>query len=290
MSGEFIVTQVGLNNTTSAAQPGGLLVKLPTFKLGAGTGYTPTKSDTALHGAVVYTGVITGFIRQGDGSLLIACVVPPDAGPFTFGEIGIYTDAGDLFALACLPTPVTKVGGLSSGFGATYTFNGLLKLGASATTIDLEALGPTTFPVQYISTWAALEPAPLVGPQLYFTIISQVDNKGDYSVAVRNATTGKWSIQTNYRAVRPTAVINTVAGDKSYLTISLASWLVLCPGDTSLAKAIATSFVVQAPNGYMCMATASAAGSFVQFTFSEPFIKGDLAAGQPLKMYTNYSL
>ncbi len=290
MAGEFVITQVGLNNSTSAAQPGGVLVKLPTFKLGAGTGYSPTKTDTALHGSVVYTGTVTGFVRQGDGSMLVTCVVPPDAGPFTFGEVGIYTDAGDLFALACLVDPITKVGGLNSGFGATYTFNGLLKLGAGAVTIDLDALGPTNFPVQYVPLWSDLEPAPLTGPQLYFSIVSQVDNKGDYGMAVRNSITGKWSIQSNYHAVRPTATITSVAVNKSYVLISKSDWLELCPGDTSLVKAAATSFIVQSPNGYMCMATASAAGANVQFTFTEQFLKSDLAVSQKLRLYTNYPL
>lgn len=289
MAGEFVITQVGLNQSVSAAQPGGISVKLSTFKVGSGTGYTPNKGDTGLHGLTLYSGNITGWTRQGDGSLLVSCVLPMDAGPFTFGEIGIYNEFGDLFALACLPEPVLKVSSLNSGFGATYTYQGLLKLGSSLTTIELPGIGPTAFPVQYVAAWDALEPAPIAGPALYFTILSKPDNKGDYSTLVRNAADGKWSIQSNYRALRPTAVINGIAANKSWITVSLAQWLELYPGDNALTKTLNTSFVVQAPNGYFCDCVASAAGSNVQLTFSANFTKGNLAVSQPLKIYANYT-
>lgn len=289
MAGEFIITNAGLANATSASSPGGVSVKLPTFRLGSGTGYTPAPTDTALHGSTLYTGLITGFIRQADGSLLISCVLPAGAGPFTFGEVGIYDDSNVLFALACLPDPVTKTSNLNSGFGATYTFNGLLKLGSASVTIEVPGGSPVGYPVQYVTTWAALEPAPMAGPSLYVTIISQEDNKGDYSTLVRK-NDEKWSIQSNYFPMRASATIGVVAGDKSYLTIPLSAWTALVPGDTTLAIGAATSFVIRAPNGYYCQAAASLAGSNVQFTFTEPFIKGNIAAGQALRIWSNYPL
>ena len=290
MDGKFILTQVGLNNAVSAATPPGVAIQLTTFRLGSGTGYVPTKLDTALHGSVLYTGTISGGIKQGDGSLLVSCVVPADAGPFTFGEVGIYTAAGDLFALACLSEPVQRTSSLNSGFGATYTYNGLLKLGTASVTIEIPGGAPVGYPVQYVSTWDALEPAPLIGPSIYLTIVSEVDNKGDLSTLVRNPTNGKWSIQSNFRATRRLATINGVSVNKSWLTIPLTDWLLLCPGDTTFTKGAATSFVVQAPNGYFCSAVGSLAGSNIQFTFSAQFTKGDVATGQPLRLFTNYAL
>lgn len=290
MAGEFVITQAGLNASTVAAQPGGISVKLTTFKVGSGSAYTPTKADTALHGSALYTGAITGYIRQGDGSLLVSCVLPLDVGPFTFGEVGLYDQGGTLFALACLPSPVQKISSLAGGFGDTFTYNGLLKLGSSATTIDLPGVGPMAYPVQYVTSWAGLAPAPLAGPSLYMTIISEVDNKGDLSTLVRSPVDGKWSIQSNFTPVRRTANITAVAVNKSYITISLASWLALCPGDTTFTKGAATSFVVQAPNGYFCSAVGSLAGSDIQFTFSTNFTNGDLAIGQPLRLFVNYPL
>lgn len=291
MAGEFVVTSGGLSASTSAALPGGISVKLTTFKVGSGTGYTPDPStDTTLRGSVLYTGAITGYIRQGDGSLLVSCVLPLDVGPFTFGEIGLFTESGDLFALSCLPTTVQKISVLNGGFGDTYTYNGLLKLGASATTIELPGVGPMEYPVQYVTSWDALNPAPLNGPSLYVTIISEADNKGDMSTLVRKPTDGKWSIQSNFNAVRRTALINAVAGDKSYVTITLAAWTALCPGDTTFTKGAATSFVVQAPNGYFCSAVGSLAGANIQFTFSTQFTKSDLAINQPLRLFVNYPL
>ena len=289
MAGQFVLTNAGLAQATLAASPGGVKMLIPTFKLGAGTGYTPTAAHTALVGTTLYTGLVSGYVKQPDGSLLVSCVVPADAGPFTFGEIGLYNDSNTLIALACLPDPISKVSSLGAGFGATYTFNGLLKLGTASVTIDITPAGPMSYPVQYVTSWAALDPYPLGGPQMYTTIISEADNKGDYSTAVRTSS-GGWSIQSNFRANRLVATINGVAANKSWITISLADWLALCPGDTSLAKATSTSFVVQSPNGYFCSAVPSLAGSNVQFTFSENFTKSNLAIGQPLRLWSNYAL
>lgn len=289
-AGEFIVTQIGLDAAVLAAQPGGISVKLTTFKVGSATGYTPHKTDTDLHGTALYTGPITGYIRQGDGSLLVSCVLPLAVGPFTFGEIGLYEEGGSLFALSCLPEPVQKISALAGGFGDTYTYNGLLKLGAAATTIELPGIGPTEFPVQYVSTWAGLEPAPLAGPSLYMTIVNEPDNKGDISTLVRNSSTGKWSLQSNFHAVRRSAIINGVAVNKSFITIPLSAWLVLCPGDTSFVKGAATSFVIESPNGYFCSAVGSLAGSNIQFTFSTNFTNSDLTVGQALRLFVNYPL
>lgn len=288
MSGEFIILKSGLTNSVTQAYPGGVSIKLTTFKVGSGTGYTPDDPvpDTDLHGNILYTGSISGYVRQGDGSLLITCVLPAEVGPFAFGELGIYTDTGQLFAVAVFDTPIDKPSSVNSGFGMTFTFNGLLKLGAAQVVIEA-APSPLGFPVQYVTTWANLEPAPINGPPIYMSIVNEQDNKGDLGSAVRRMD-GTWSIGGNFIALPPITSINGLAGSRSWVTVPLSSWLAVVPGDTSLQRGSAATFLIKAPNGYICMASAALAGSNVQFTFSQLFVKGNLSIGQPLRVWSNY--
>lgn len=287
MSNEFIVVQAGLNNAMSATYPGGISVKLVTLKIGSGTAYSPDPAtDTDIRGTLLYQGNISSYVKQADGALLITCVIPAEVGPFTFGEIGIYDDSGNLFALCCLPEAVNKTSSLNSGFGTTYTYNGLLKLGTANVVIEVPA-SPVGFPVQYVNQWSALEPASVSGQPLYFTIVSEVDQKGGYGLAVRR-TDGTWSIAGGFVALAPFAYIQSVAGDKSWVTISMSDWAYICPNDPSFVKGLKCSFVIQAPNGYLCMAQGVASGTNIQFTFNQPFTKGNLASGQQLNLWSNY--
>lgn len=136
----FKVTQVGLDASTSAAASGIRLV-LATFKVGSAYGYTPNKSDTALHGSVLYTASITSFSTSSDGSLIVNCTMSVEAGPFDFGEVGIYTDAGVLFALMALPQIEHKYTSLGTNVASTFTFSCYLRLGQAGGVIQINTGG-----------------------------------------------------------------------------------------------------------------------------------------------------
>lgn len=136
----FIVTQVGLYGATSAALAGISLV-LSTFKVGSAYGYTPVKTDTSLHGTVLYTDNITSVSTGSDGSLLVNCTMAVTAGPFDFGEVGIYTSTGDLFALLALPALEHKYTSLGSTVASTFTFRAYLRLGQVGGIIEISTGG-----------------------------------------------------------------------------------------------------------------------------------------------------
>jgi len=132
----FIVTQVGLDGATSAAE-GGILLQLTTFKVGSAYGYNPSNTDTALHGTVLYTDNITSFSTASDGSLIVNCTMSVDAGPFDFGEIGIYTAGDVLFALLALPQLEHKYSALGTTVASTFTFQCYLRLGQAGGVIEI---------------------------------------------------------------------------------------------------------------------------------------------------------
>lgn len=97
----FLATNVGLAAATVAA--GGPKISITSFKLG--TSITPPDpTDTTLHGATVYTGTVSAVLPVDADTADIIVQVPANAGPFLFGEVGIYTDGGVLFARAAYAT------------------------------------------------------------------------------------------------------------------------------------------------------------------------------------------
>lgn len=141
MSGDtLIVTQVGLDNSTNAALHGVSIV-LNSFKVGSAFGYTPSLSDTALHGSILYSGGINSYTRDSQGNLVVSLNINPTAGPFQFGEVGIYRDDGSLFALMSFPDLQNKYSSLGNNIASTFNFTCYLRLGQAGGVIDIVAGG-----------------------------------------------------------------------------------------------------------------------------------------------------
>lgn len=103
----------------SNANVGGFKISIDSFRL---TNYLygdTTDVDAqaqALRGATLYSGSILSVERLDNSSVKYECVVPvdqPSAGQYTFGEIGLYLDSGELFALGKLDPPLIKQTNLS---------------------------------------------------------------------------------------------------------------------------------------------------------------------------------
>ncbi|MDN3185510.1 hypothetical protein, partial [Enterococcus faecalis] len=84
-------------------------IRPTSYKLGTGTGYVPTASDTDIHGTLVSTGLLSpGDVINGN-VLRYSILLPKDLTFLQqFGEVGLYTSTNMLFALAVADVPVTK--------------------------------------------------------------------------------------------------------------------------------------------------------------------------------------
>jgi hypothetical protein len=93
-------------------------IQVSTFKLGSAYGYVPAPTDTDIHGSLVYTGAPSQYFVVNANVVKYSVVLDYSLGPFSFGEVGIYTSTGVLFALATgdellNKMPVTAIAGNS---------------------------------------------------------------------------------------------------------------------------------------------------------------------------------
>lgn len=158
MDPQFVITTAGLA-AASVADPEGPHIHITQFKIGTGYNYTPDVSDTVLHGSVLYEGAPTSFTFYSDDTTMFVCEIPTTAGPFDYGEIGLFLDDGTLFALAAYPTKRSKLNVSVSGQPHLVRINCLIKLEQSpaifnvTTTSQMTLLEASTFatvtPPQY---------------------------------------------------------------------------------------------------------------------------------------------
>jgi hypothetical protein len=93
-------------------------IQISSYQLGSDYGYIPEPTDTAIHGSLVYTGSPSQYFVVNSNVVKYSIVLDYSLGPFTFGEIGLFTSTGVLFALATSDSlfskiPVTSPGGNS---------------------------------------------------------------------------------------------------------------------------------------------------------------------------------
>lgn len=79
------------------------------FRLGTGTNYTPSPSDSDVRGDVVYVGDITRHETIGNRAYRVIVELDSTVGDFEFGEIGLYKSTGELICLSVTSQVLNKV-------------------------------------------------------------------------------------------------------------------------------------------------------------------------------------
>ena len=99
------LTDVGIAKLNAA---GANVLVLPYFRLGSDVGYVPTADQTALRGSLVYQGAPAAPVADTPNLVRYSVILPYSLGPFTYGEIGLYSDDDQLVAILVSPTPIVK--------------------------------------------------------------------------------------------------------------------------------------------------------------------------------------
>jgi hypothetical protein len=244
----FKITDVGLS-MAAAAQQKGIRIKLTTFRCASSFGYTLTGAETALQGDILYTDNITRYLDQPDGTVILVCTINVQAGPFDFGEIGLFLEDGTLFALAVLDQLQHKYSSLGGPTNTTFTFNCHLRL-KQGTAIFKFTQDTFSADTTYVESWAQVLPSRLLPePRATRLIVREMDAFGN-NTGLDRKEDGNWTISSTYHSFP--YILTPVNRTVDYFDISLATWQMLVPGDVTytLAKAGGRTFVLKCDNIY----------------------------------------
>ena len=273
----FVVTNAGLEAAINAEQQG-LKVVINKFTIGTGYGYEPSVVDTDLHGNMLYSGEPAKYRYVSPNTRLFVCQLPPEIGPFEFGEIGLWMENGVLFALCSFDQPIAKYSSIESTISSSVTFNCILTLaqGASSVTLDYEDNPQAGNEVESISSWLEVKaPSNMYSGITKELIVGQLDNRGNQTLLIRDATNDRWNVASNYYPV-----INHVEMiNLSELYVDISDSAMYTVSD------VANYYLLQFAYNTFRVATGSKISSGIRFTFTEP-LPADIIKSNMLNVYS----
>jgi hypothetical protein len=83
-------------------------IEIASYELGTAYNYVPEGTDTNIHGTVVLEGAPSSYVALSANVVKYSVYLDFQSGPYTFGELGLFTGTGVLFALAANTVPLTK--------------------------------------------------------------------------------------------------------------------------------------------------------------------------------------
>lgn len=202
-----------ITNAAVAALATNPTLRPATCKLGTGTGYVPQASDSDIHGTSIYqTALSEGNIINGN-VLRYSLLLPKDLVlAQAFGEVGLYTDSGMLFALGVMDMPVLK--------GSSYS----MRIDAYLSSVD----------VNY-ETWLDLAES---SNAFHMGIIQSVDQLPSGATATPNAVIVRQGLLESFRAFAGGAglwvfdeyattgtPVTVVSANSQAVTVSLSSYV-----------------------------------------------------------------
>lgn len=207
----FVVSDVGLANTfPDPNYPNRVVINITEFEVGSAFGQPAQRTDTGLYGNLLFgPETPTTYQTLQGGGVDIVLTIPPDAGPFDYGEVAIYNEGPlgrTLFAHAVFDEPQTKYSSLETNVGSSEVFHALLRLEQSTAVFQINSLiDPTLISVDL---WSDVVP-PVLGlnPALPLTLVREKDPAGNTSLLHR-ADDNRWTVGTTYQPFKTTTVAN----------------------------------------------------------------------------------
>lgn len=197
--------QLVLTSAGAAALAGPTVPVIASFKLGDAYNFTPSSSDTGIHGSLVEQGTPSAAVVVSPNLLRYTIVVDPTAGPFDFGEVGLYLAGNVLFALGAFSTLQHKEPDSNSVTGGYLKIDCYVSVvgNSYAVLADItNAVGNVKLPVL-----PTLDQLPQPAGSSYNTYVC-LTNVDTYVTTLATAEGNFWSF-TGYEGVRATAVVSS---------------------------------------------------------------------------------
>jgi hypothetical protein len=227
----MLITNVGLA-AASTALPQGPYIHIIEFQIGSAYGYTPDVNQTAIQGNLLFTGTPSDYVSIGDNTLNIILEIPPEAGPWEFGEVAIFAaDSNNnpyLFAIAVFASPQTKFSSLGTNVVSSYQLNCLLKLQQSTAIfqIDSENVNPDVYDIYQ---WSDVYPPSLsANPGIPSYNIHEPNSRGEGTMLLTTTTSLRSLVDGAYQEIFPdpySGALWTVANSSStYVEVTQATF------------------------------------------------------------------
>lgn len=202
----LLITNVGLTAANNA-NPQGPWIHITKFEIGSAYGYTPDVNQTQLQGNLLYSGTPTDYRYIGNNTTNIICIIPPEAGPWEFGEVALFaqdmTGATYLFAIAVFASPQTKFSSLGTNVVSSYTLNCLIKLQQSVAIFQIDT-SPTTPYVADIYQWSDVYPPSLsANPDVPLYNIREPSSRGEGSLLLTTNDNHRSFVEGAYEQIWP---------------------------------------------------------------------------------------
>lgn len=118
------ITDAGVAALTAGTGP----IVLNLFKLGSDYGFTPSSTDTDIHGTLIYSGVPSAPIAVNGNLIKYSMLLDYNLGPFDFGNLGLFMTTGDLFAIGASSELIHKLILSSNDVGNTIRLDVYLSM------------------------------------------------------------------------------------------------------------------------------------------------------------------
>ena len=194
----FVLTTAGSAAIAASGSP----IVFDQYKLGSGSGYTPSVSQVALVGTEVFNSLPSAPVVINTNLLKYSLVLGSNAGPFSFGEVGLYL-GGVLMAIGSNASPIIKVATSPSAAGNVVAIDAYLSVVGTSYSIYAE-YGNSNNPLK-LSALPGVDSLPnatTAYPNIF--LVTSPDGTNSVLAFSNNSI---WSI-TGYQEVVATGIVN----------------------------------------------------------------------------------
>lgn len=278
-----IVTDVGLA-AASIATPKGPYIEIAKFKVATDYGFDPDRYDNDIHGPILYEAQPTTYQFLPPKTINVKCRIPAIAGPWEFGNIGLFLPTGELFALVAFPTPQLKTSSLTTNVAGAYTFNCLINLEQSVAVFKIDAEFEPA--VLEVDKWSDVQPSDDgPNPEVPLYIVRELDPWGDAS-ELHKASGTRWTVGSTYRPIVDAAITSSTT---TTMTVPVAN---LKYGQQYYVGRPNRSFVVRnnASGLFRSVQSVAVSGTNLVFTFNPDPLPAPMASGSTVTVLAHESL
>lgn len=224
----FQITGAGFAAALAASNQGPL-IRIARFRVGSGSGYTPTASALDLSGTVLYTGTPIGYQILDQNTCEFTLRIDESQGTWQFGEIALDLLDGTMFAVGTLQRPQWKVAYPDADFNR-YNVKIRLTLNGAIPRIEFVVQNITAGVVQELPSIDALPPVASSESNIY--LCHSTDEVGNETLATRGAQ--RWTLSNYLKRAGSGSVVAAASGRLGITVTGLPGSLPNNPGQYAI--------------------------------------------------------